>query len=50
LTARFCWQRLKPTRKDAAHVIEMAATSALIPPLSVFWRIVGAWRYRVLFV
>lgn len=50
LTALFSWRRLRSTRKSASHVIEMLATSALIPPVSVFWRIVGAWRFRVLFL
>ena len=30
-------------------VLEMAVTSALIPPLSVFWRLYGAGRFRVWF-
>ena len=32
------------------HVAEMAVTSALIPPVSVFWRIYGAVKFRVWFV
>lgn len=31
------------------HVPDMIVTSALIPPLAVFWRLVGAIRYRVRF-
>lgn len=50
LTARFCAQRLRGTSKAPAHVLEMIVTSILIPPLAVFWRLVGAWRYRVAFV
>lgn len=50
LTGRFAAQRLHGTSKAPAHVAEMALTSILIPPLSVFWRIVGALRYRVVFV
>jgi hypothetical protein len=50
LTARFCAQRLRGTSKAPAHVAEMVVTSILIPPVSVFWRIVGALRYRVAFV
>jgi glycosyltransferase involved in cell wall biosynthesis len=49
LTARFCARRLQGTSREARHVAEMAATSALIPPLSVFWRLYGAWKFRVLF-
>jgi uncharacterized membrane protein YqaE (UPF0057 family) len=28
------------------HIAEMLITSALIPPVAVFWRVVGAFRYR----
>ncbi len=49
LTARFCASRLAGTSRAPAHVLEMMVTSALIPPLSVFWRLWGAWRFRVLF-
>jgi GT2 family glycosyltransferase len=47
LTARFCAMRLRPTIKTPAHVAEMIVTSAVIPVLSVFWRMVGALRFRV---
>lgn len=50
LTARFSAARLAGTRKSAAHVAEMIVTSAAIPPLAVFWRAVGALRFRVPFV
>ncbi len=50
VTAAFCWKRLRATQKSTPHVLEMIATSALIPPVSVFWRLAGAWRYRVLFL
>jgi GT2 family glycosyltransferase len=50
LVLRLAWQRLRPTRRDAAHVIEMLATSALIPFLSVYWRTRGALHFRVLFL
>jgi GT2 family glycosyltransferase len=49
LTARFCARRLAGTVKSASHVAEMVVTSALIPPLAVFWRLAGAIRYRVRF-
>jgi glycosyltransferase involved in cell wall biosynthesis len=49
LTARFCIRRLRRTSTDPRHVLEMAVTSALIPPLSVFWRLYGALKFRVLF-
>jgi hypothetical protein len=46
MTARFCAQRLRHTSHAPSHVLEMALTSALIPPLAVFWRAVGAWKFR----
>jgi len=46
MTGRFCLQRLKRTSKAPAHVVEMLVTSALIPPMAVFWRLVGAIRFR----
>ncbi len=49
LTALFCWQRLRHTSKSPRHVAEMIVTSALIPPLAVFWRAAGALRFRVRF-
>ena len=49
LTARLCVTRLRGTAKTASHIAEMIVTSALIPPLAVFWRLAGAIRYRVRF-
>jgi glycosyltransferase involved in cell wall biosynthesis len=49
LTARLCARRLAGTAKTPSHIAEMIVTSALIPPLAVFWRIAGAIRYRVRF-
>jgi GT2 family glycosyltransferase len=49
LTARFCIARLRGTSRAPAHVAEMIVTSIAIPPVAVFWRAVGAWRYRVIF-
>ena len=40
-------RRLQPTARDPAHVVEMLATSAGIPFLSVYWRLRGAWHFRV---
>jgi hypothetical protein len=31
------------------HVAEMLFTSALLPPLSLFWRVEGALCFRVIF-
>lgn len=49
LSMRFCAARLRGTAKTLPHVTEMIVTSALIPPLAVFWRLAGALRYRVCF-
>ena len=49
LTARLCLQRLRGTLHSAAHITDVIVTSALIPPLAVFWRLAGAIRYRVRF-
>jgi GT2 family glycosyltransferase len=49
LTARFTARRLRETSRAPGHVAEMIATSILIPPVAIFWRLVGAIRFRVLF-
>lgn len=46
----FAVRRLAGTAHDAAHVGEMLATSALIPFLSVYWRLRGAWHWKTWFV
>lgn len=46
-TARFCMQRLRGTVLSLSHVAEMLLTSILIPPLAVYWRLVGIIRFRV---
>lgn len=50
ITLDFACRRLARTSRDPAHVAEMLLTSAFIPPLSVFWRLYGACRFRVLFL
>ena len=50
LTARFCLRRLRGTSRAPEHVAEMVFTSVLIPPLSIYWRLRGAWRFGVLFL
>ncbi len=50
LTLRFLLQRLRGASKRPSHVLEMAVTSVLMPPLAVFWRVAGALRYRVAFL
>jgi cellulose synthase/poly-beta-1,6-N-acetylglucosamine synthase-like glycosyltransferase len=50
LTLRFCWQRLAHTSRAPAHIGEMLITSALIPPLALFWRLRGMLAFRVFFL
>lgn len=50
LTAQFSLQRLRGTSHALRDVIEVIVTSIAIPPLAVFWRLVGALRFRVRFV
>jgi hypothetical protein len=50
MTAHFCAQRLSQTAYTIGHIADMVLTSALIPPLSVFWRLRGAVRFRVWFL
>ncbi|WP_426174870.1 glycosyltransferase family 2 protein [Massilia sp. TWR1-2-2] len=49
LTAMLCIRRLQGSSASVAHVADMLFTSALIPPLAVFWRLLGAIKYRVRF-
>jgi len=50
MTAWFCFKRLKSTALTPSHVLEMAWTSLWIPFLSVYWRIYGAVKFRVVFI
>jgi len=45
-----CGPRLRYTSHAPEHILEMLVTSALIPPLAVFWRLAGAIKYRVWFL
>ena len=49
LTAAFAWRRLRATSRRPAHIVEMLVTSTVIPPLSLFWRTYGAFKFRVAF-
>jgi glycosyltransferase involved in cell wall biosynthesis len=49
LTGRFCARRLRGTSHAPAHLAEMVLTSAVIPPLAIYWRLYGALKYRVWF-
>jgi len=50
LTIQFALQRLKSTKRSLSHVLEMLFTSMVIPPLSIFWRLYGAFYYGVWFL
>ncbi len=48
-TGIFCVRRLRGLSHSFTHIAEMIVTSVAIPPTCIFWRLVGAIRYRVLF-
>lgn len=50
ITGRFCITRLQNTSHTPKHIAEMIFTSLLIPFLSIFWRIFGAFKFRVFFL
>lgn len=50
LILRVAWRRLRMTSRAPDHVLEMLATSAAIPFLSVYWRLRGAWHFRTPFL
>lgn len=50
LTLRFAQRRLRGNSRQAGHIAEMLVTSAIIPTLSLFWRLYGALKFRVLFL
>jgi glycosyltransferase involved in cell wall biosynthesis len=49
LTSMLCIRRLRGTAKTPSHIADMLVTSALMPPVAVFWRALGAIKYRVRF-
>jgi GT2 family glycosyltransferase len=49
LTANFCRRRLRGTSLAPQHIAEMAVTSAIIPPLSLYWHCRGMLAHRVWF-
>ena len=49
LVLRLAARRLRGTSHGLGHVLEMLATSVLIPLLSVYWRLRGALHFRVWF-
>ena len=50
LTMRLTLHRLAGAAITASHIAEMSVTSAVIPLLSVFWRLKGAARFKVIFL
>ncbi|HZT09188.1 MAG TPA: glycosyltransferase [Chloroflexota bacterium] len=50
LTGQFCAERLRATSRHPSHVAEILVTSSLIPLVSIFWRVRGAFRFRVVFL
>jgi GT2 family glycosyltransferase len=50
LTGAFCAQRLARTLRSPRQIAAMLVTSALIPPLAVYWRLRGALRWRIWFL
>ncbi|SAK90148.1 glycosyl transferase family protein [Caballeronia temeraria] len=50
MSVSFCVQRLKTTSRAPGHIAEMLWTSAIIPYLSIYWRIRGALRFKVWFL
>lgn len=49
-TARVATRRLRGTSRRPAHLAEVAATSAVIPVLSLYWRARGAVEFRTGFL
>lgn len=50
LTAWFGFQHFAPVARTAADIAEMMVASVLVPPLAIFWRLIGAARFRVPFL
>jgi glycosyltransferase involved in cell wall biosynthesis len=48
--AGFIFKRLEGASRSPSHVAEMVVTSLAIPYLSVYWRLLGAVHFRVLFI
>lgn len=48
-TLSLAWRRQRGLTRDWRECLGIAMTSAAIPPLAIFWRLAGAWRFRVLF-
>lgn len=49
LSLLFAAKRIRPASKSLSHILELIFTSFLIPFLSVFWRIAGAFRFGAVY-
>lgn len=49
MTVGFALKRLSGASKAPSHIAEMAVTSAVIPPVSVYYRLKGSVRFKTLF-
>jgi glycosyltransferase involved in cell wall biosynthesis len=50
MTGYFCVMRLRGRDRSWRHIAEMVWTSIAIPFLSIFWRLYGAFRFKVFFL
>lgn len=50
LLGKFIYKRLSGNSHKVVHVVEMVVTSLFIPFLSVFWRLYGSVKFKVLFL
>lgn len=50
LVVHFISKRLRFASKRMSHVAEMVVTSFVIPFVSVYWQLYGAWRYKTFFL
>jgi glycosyltransferase involved in cell wall biosynthesis len=50
LFGKFIYQRLRARHKGLNQILEILLTSMLIPYLSIYWRIYGSVKYRVLYI
>lgn len=49
LTAMLCIRRLRDTAKTPSHIAAVLLTSPFVPPVALFWRLVGAVRHRIMY-
>ncbi len=49
-TAWFGFQHFSPAARNASQISEMIVAAVLVPPMAVFWRLIGAVRFRVPFL